>query len=232
MTLIYLFLLFFNTLMADQIDLIYKGVNYRFPLIEGTENESAIDIKTLRAQTGLITLDPGFKNTGSCQSEITFLDGEEGILRYRGYAIEDLANNASFIEVAYLLIFGDLPNSEQLDQFEDEIRDYALVDEDFKIILKSFPKSAHPMGILSSLTSALIAFNPSSVDINSEKEFREAIIMLLAKFPVLASWTHRKTVFIFHTQTCYRLVVQVQVTDLQVLVGLSSRFIYRKTMIL
>ena len=178
--------------MADQIDLIYKGVNYKFPLIEGTENESAIDIKTLRAQTGLITLDPGFKNTGSCQSEITFLDGEEGILRYRGYAIEDLANNASFIEVAYLLIFGDLPTSEQLDQFEDEIRDHALVDEDFKIILKSFPKSAHPMGILSSLTSALIAFNPSSVDINSEKEFREAIIMLLAKFPVLASWTHRK----------------------------------------
>ena len=136
--------------MADEIDLIYKGVNYKFPLVQGTENESAIDIKTLRAQTGLITLDPGFKNTGSCQSEITFLDGEEGILRYRGYSIEDLANNASFIEVAYLLIFGDLPTTEQLVQFENEIGDYALVDEDFKIILKSFPKSAHPMGILSS----------------------------------------------------------------------------------
>lgn len=178
--------------MADQIDLIYKGVKFKFPLVEGTENESAIDIKTLRSQTGLITLDPGYKNTGSCQSEITFLDGEEGILRYRGYDIEDLANNYSFIEVAYLLIFGDLPTADQLDQFEDEIRDQALVDEDFKIILKAFPKSAHPMGILSSLTSALIAFNPSSVDINSEKDFREAIIMLLAKLPVLASWTHRK----------------------------------------
>ena len=178
--------------MADQVDLIYKGVKYKFPLVEGTENEGAIDIKSLRAQTGLITLDPGFKNTGSCQSEITFLDGEEGILRYRGYDIEDLASNYSFIEVAYLLIFGDIPTVDQLDQFEDEIRDQALVDEDFKIILKSFPKSAHPMGILSSLTSALIAFNPSSVDINSEKDFREAIIMLLAKFPVLASWTHRK----------------------------------------
>ena len=178
--------------MDDQIDLIYKGKNYKFPIVKGSENEPAIDIKRLRAQTGLITLDPGFKNTGSCKSEVTFLNGEEGILRYRGYSIEDLANNYSFIEVAYLLIFGDLPSTEPLNKFEDEIRDYALVDEDFKIILKSFPKSAHPMGILSSLTSALIAFNPSSVDINSEKELYEAIIMLLAKFPVLASWTHRK----------------------------------------
>ena len=178
--------------MDDQIDLIYKGKSYKFPIVKGSENEPAIDIKRLRAQTGLITLDPGFKNTGSCKSEVTFLNGEEGVLRYRGYSIEDLANNYSFIEVAYLLIFGDLPTTDHLDKFEDEIRDYALVDEDFKIILKSFPKSAHPMGILSSLTSALIAFNPSSVDINSEKELNEAIIMLLAKFPVLASWTHRK----------------------------------------
>jgi citrate synthase len=167
--------------MSDQIDLIYKGKSYKFPLVEGSENEAAIDIKSLRAQTGLITLDPGFKNTGSCTSDITFLDGEEGVLRYRGYAIEDLANNHSFIEVAYLLIFGDLPTADQLEGFENEIRDYALVDEDFKIILKSFPKSAHPMGILSSLTSALIAFNPSSVDINSEKEFHEAIIMPFSK---------------------------------------------------
>ena len=178
--------------MEDKVDLIYRGKSYNFPLINGSENEPAIDIKTLRAQTGLITLDPGFKNTGSCESEITFLDGEEGILRYRGYSIDDLANNTSFIEVAYLLIFGDLPRPDQLQKFEDDIRDYALVDEDFKIILKSFPKSAHPMGILSSLTSALIAFNPSSVDINSEKDFYEAIIMLLAKLPVLATWTHRK----------------------------------------
>ena len=178
--------------MEDKVDLIYRGKSYKFPLINGSENEPAIDIKTLRAQTGLITLDPGYKNTGSCESEITFLDGEEGILRYRGYSIDDLANNTSFIEVAYLLIFGDLPKPDQLQKFEDDIRDYALVDEDFKIILKSFPKSAHPLVILSSLTSALIAFNPSSVDINSEKDFYEAIIILLAKFPVLASWTHRK----------------------------------------
>ena len=178
--------------MDDKVNLIYRGKSYDFPLINGSEDEPAIDIKSLRSQTGLITLDPGFKNTGSCESEITFLDGEKGILRYRGYSINDLANNTSFIEVAYLLIFGDLPMPDQLQKFEDDIRDYALVDEDFKIILKSFPKSAHPMGILSSLTSALIAFNPSSVDINSEKDFYEAIIILLAKFPVLASWTHRK----------------------------------------
>ena len=178
--------------MEDKVNLIYRGKSYNFPIINGSEDEPAIDIKTLRSQTGLITLDPGFKNTGSCESDITFLDGEKGILRYRGYSIDDLANNTSFIEVAYLLIFGDLPSPDQLQKFEDDIRDYALVDEDFKIILKSFPKSAHPMGILSSLTSALIAFNPSSVDINSEKDFYEAIIILLAKFPVLASWTHRK----------------------------------------
>ena len=178
--------------MEDKVNLIYRGKSYNFPVINGSEDEPAIDIKTLRSQTGLITLDPGFKNTGSCESDITFLDGEKGILRYRGYSIDDLANNTSFIEVAYLLIFGDLPSPDQLQKFEDDIRDYALVDEDFKIILKSFPKSAHPMGILSSLTSALIAFNPSSVDINSEKDFYEAIIILLAKFPVLASWTHRK----------------------------------------
>ncbi len=178
--------------MEDHVDLIYKGKTYQFPLVEGSENEVGVDIKTLRAQTGLITLDPGYKNTGSCESEITYLNGEEGVLRYRGYAIEDLANQASFIEVAYLLIFGEMPTAAELEKFENEIRDYALVDEDIKIILKSFPKSAHPMGVLSSLTSALIAFNPSSVDIHSEKDFREAIIMLLAKFPVLASWTHRK----------------------------------------
>jgi citrate synthase len=125
-------------------------------------------------------------------SDITFLDGEEGILRYRGYSIEDLCEKASFIEVAFLLIFGDMPSKKELKLFNDEIRKDSLVDEDLKSILKSFPKSSHPMGVLSSLTSGLIAFNPSSVDIESEVEFREAIIILIAKFPILASWTHRK----------------------------------------
>src|SRR5210317_1122399 len=178
--------------MNETVKLTYKDKEFEFPLLEGTEEEKGIDIKTLRAQTGLVTYDPGYKNTGSCKSEITFLNGEEGMLRYRGYSIEDLCQKSSFLEVAFLLIFGDLPSTEELALFNTEISRESLVDEDLKLILKSFPKSAHPMGVLSSLTSALIAFNPSSVDVESEADMREAIIMLMAKFPILASWTHRK----------------------------------------
>ena len=178
--------------MSTSVELKYNDKTYEFPLVKGSQDEYGIDIKQLRAQTGLITLDPGYKNTGSCKSEITFLDGEKGILRYRGYDIEDLAENASFIEVAYLLIFGNLPTAETLARLEQKIHDDSYVDEDVKTILKSFPKSAHPMGVLASLTSALIAFNPSSVDVNSEEEMFEAIVLLLAKFPILCAWTHRK----------------------------------------
>jgi len=178
--------------MEGKVQLTYNDKTYDFPLVKGSQDEYGIDIKQLRAQTGLITLDPGFKNTGSCKSEITFLDGEEGILRYRGYDIEDLAANASFIEVAYLLIFGEMPSKKTLKSLEEKIHDDSYVDEDLKSILKSFPKSAHPMGVLSSLTSGLIAFNPSSVDVNSEEEMFEAIVILLAKFPILCAWTHRK----------------------------------------
>ena len=178
--------------MSDSVKLTYKNKEFVFPIIEGSEKEKGIDIKRLRSQTGLITYDPGYKNTGSCTSEITFLNGEEGILRYRGYSIEDLCEKASFLEVAYMLIFGNMPNSGELDLFNKEIRNESLVDEDLKTILKSFPKTAHPMGVLSSLTSGLIAFNPSSVDIDSDFDMREAIIMLMAKFPILSSWTHRK----------------------------------------
>jgi citrate synthase len=178
--------------MSDSVKLTYQDKTFDFPLVEGSENEKGIDIKSLRAQTGLITYDPGYKNTGSCKSGVTFLNGEEGILRYRGYSIEDLCEKSSFIEVAFLLIFGELPTKSELDLLNKEIREDSLVDEDLKLILKSFPKAAHPMGILSSLTSGLIAFNPNSVDIESEADMREAIIMLIAKFPILASWTHRK----------------------------------------
>jgi len=178
--------------MSETVKLTYNNTTYEFPLVEGSENEKGIDIKSLRTQTGLITYDPGYKNTGSCQSSITFLDGEEGVLRYRGYSIEDLSEKSSFIEVAFLLIFGSLPTPEEMEKFNREISQSAIVDEDVKTILKSFPKSAHPMGVLSSLTSALIAFNPSSVDVESEEEMREAIIMLMAKFPILASWALRK----------------------------------------
>ena len=178
--------------MDKKVQLIYDNKTYEFPLVEGTEKEIGIDIKTLRAQTGLVTLDPGFKNSGSCQSEVTFLDGEKGELKYRGYSIEDLADGADFLEVAYLLIFGELPTQAQLEKFQNDIHKESLVDEDLKLILKSFPRSAHPMGALASLTSALTAFNPESVDINSEEDMYEAIVTIMAKFPVLCAWTHRK----------------------------------------
>ncbi|MGB1971737.1 MAG: citrate synthase [Flavobacteriaceae bacterium] len=178
--------------MDKKVQLTYDNKTYEFPLVEGTENETGIDIKSLRAQTGLVTLDPGFKNTGSCQSKITFLNGEKGELKYRGYSIEDLANKADFLEVAYLLIFGQLPTKAQLKKFLEDIHSESLVDEDLKLILKSFPRSAHPMGALASLTSALTAFNPESVDVESEEEMYNAIVTIMAKFPVICAWTHRK----------------------------------------
>ena len=178
--------------MSEKATLEYNGKQYEFPVIKGTEEELAIDIKNLRSATGMITIDPGYKNTGSCESAITFLDGEKGILRYRGYSIEELAEKADFLEVAYLLIFGELPNKEKLAQFHKDIKSESHVDEEMKKILDGFPKSAHPMGVLSSLTSALIAFNPSSVNVSSEKEMYWAIVRIMAKFPVLVAWTLRK----------------------------------------
>lgn len=179
--------------MAEKATLEVNGKKLEFPVIVGTENEIAIDIKALRgASGGVITIDPGYKNTGSCESEITFLDGEKGILRYRGYSIEELAEKASFLEVAYLLIFGELPTAEQLSKFDADIKAEAHVDEDVKKILDGFPKTAHPMGVLSSLTSALIAFNPSSVNVDSEEDMYKAIVTVLGKFPVLTAWAHRK----------------------------------------
>ena len=161
-------------------------------LITGSENEVALDISKLRSDANLITLDAGFKNTGSCQSAITFLDGEKGILRYRGYSIEELANKADFLEVAYLLIFGELPTDQQLEKLSDDIKERSIIDEDLRIILNSYPKSAHPMGILSSLTSGLVAFDPSAVDIDNEEDMYDAILNLLAKIPVLVAWVYRR----------------------------------------
>ncbi len=171
----------------------FDGKHYELPVVVGTENEHAIDISKLRTSSGgLITIDPGFKNTGSCESSITFLDGEQGILRYRGYSIEELAENASFLEVAYLLIFGELPNQTTLDKFHQDIKNESQVDEEMKKILDGFPRSAHPMGVVSSLTSALIAFNPTSVNVSSEEAMYKSIVKLLAKFPVLCAWALRK----------------------------------------
>ncbi|MFD2543600.1 citrate synthase [Lacinutrix gracilariae] len=179
--------------MSKTATLEIDGKKYEFPLIVGTENEVAIDIKTLRTATGgVTTIDPGFKNTGSCESAITFLNGEEGILRYRGYSIEELAEKADFLEVAFLLIFGELPTKEELDKFHADIKEQSVVDDDIKKILDAFPKTAHPMGVLSSLTSALTAFNPSSVNVDSEEDMYKSVVKILGKFPVLVAWTMRK----------------------------------------
>ncbi|WP_136668938.1 citrate synthase [Flavobacterium sp. H122] len=178
--------------MSKTAILEYDGNKYEFPVIVGSENEAAIDIEKLRALTGAITLDPGYKNSGSCKSDITFLDGEEGILRYRGYAIEDLAEKADFLEVSYLVIFGELPTKSQLEKFENDIRKYTLVNEEMKNIIDGFPKTAHPMGVLSSLTSALTAFNPKVVNVENEAEMYEAICKSMGKFLVIATWTYRK----------------------------------------
>jgi citrate synthase len=178
--------------MSEFATLKINGKEIELPVIKGSENEIAIDIEKLRTLTGAITLDSGYKNTGACTSAITFLDGEEGILRYRGYAIEDLADQASFLEVCFLLVFGELPTKTQLEQFENDIRKYTLVHEEMKSILDGFPKTAHPMGVLSSLMSALTAFNPKAVNPHNETDMYHAVCKTLAKFIVIATWTYRK----------------------------------------
>ncbi|MEC9065110.1 MAG: citrate synthase [Bacteroidota bacterium] len=187
--------------MADKVKITYNNESYSFPVIQGSENEKAIDIKQLRSETGLITYDPGYKNTGHCISNITYLDGEQGILRYRGYSIDELCKKTTFLEVCYLLIFGELPTKKVLDKFQSDIHEESLVDEHIKDIFQSFPKSAHPMGVLSSLTSALIAFNPEnetklslkeSDKSENDKKLYSSTVKLLAKFPILSSWTLRK----------------------------------------
>ena len=187
--------------MANNVKIIYNNQSYSFPIIEGSENEKAIDIKQLRSKTGFITYDPGYKNTGHCISNITYLDGENGILRYRGYSIDELCKKTTFLEVCYLLIFGELPTKQQLDKFQFDINKESLVDEHVKEIFHSFPKSAHPMGVLSSLTSAMIAFSPEnetklslkeSAKSENDKILYNSTVKLLAKFPILSSWTLRK----------------------------------------
>ena len=181
--------------MSDFAELHFEGEVYKLPVVEGTENEKALDISKLRGQSGLITIDPGYKNTGSTESAITFLDGEKGILRYRGYPIEQLAEKSSFLEVAYLIIYGELPNAEELKKWETEITYHTLIHEDFKVLLEGFPSNAHPMGVLSSCVTALTAFYPDSLDpVRSKDEVRISIVRLMAKLPTLASWAYKNEI--------------------------------------
>ncbi|MDG1145554.1 MAG: citrate/2-methylcitrate synthase, partial [Flavobacteriales bacterium] len=181
--------------MSDFAEIVYDGKSYQLPVVEGSEGEKAIDISKLRGASGLITIDRGFKNTGSTNSAITFLDGEKGILRHRGYSIEELADKSSFIEVSYLVIYGELPTHDELEVFKREITQHTLVHEDVKSILDGFPSNAHPMGVLSSLVSSLTAFYPKSLDPNrSVEEVNGTIIRLLAKLPTLAAWAFKNRV--------------------------------------
>lgn len=175
-------------IMSKFAELHYEGKVYKLPVVEGTEKELALDISKLRDESGFITLDIGYKNTGATKSAITFLDGEKGILRYRGYPIEQLAEHASFLEVAYLLIYGELPTQAQLAAFERNITIHTLVHEDIRKIYDGFPASAHPMAVLASLVCALSTFYPESrtmegTDLN--------IVRLLAKMPTLAAWSYK-----------------------------------------
>lgn len=181
--------------MSEIAELKVGDKTYKLPIVTGTENEKAIDISKLRGESGLITLDPGFKNTGSTRSAITFLDGEKGILRYRGYAIEDLAEKSSFLEVSYLLIYGELPNKVQLEEYRSEITHHTLIHEDIKSILDGFPSNSHPMGVLSSLVSSLTAFYPESLDPNrSAGGVDLSIKRLLAKLPTMAAWAFKNEI--------------------------------------
>ena len=178
--------------MSKIAKLNFDGNTYDLPVVEGSEGEKGIDISNLRSQSGLITLDTGFKNTGATKSAITFLNGEEGILRYRGYSIEELSSKSTFLEVSYLLIYGELPSIKQLKYFSNEISIHTLVHEDVKSILDGFPSRSHPMGVLSCLVSSLTAFYPKSLDPNrSVEEINGTIIRLIAKLPTLAAWSYK-----------------------------------------
>ena len=180
--------------MSEVAKIELEGKIYELPVFTGTENEKAIDISKLRDLTGYVTLDSGYKNTGATKSSITFLDGEEGILHYRGYSIEQLASKASFMEVSYLLIYGELPTKDELADFEMSIKKHTLVSEDMKQFFEAYPAKAHPMGVLSSMISSLSTFYPESLDPNRSKEAKNLTIhRLIAKLPTLAAWAFKNS---------------------------------------
>jgi len=172
--------------------LILEGQEYELPVIVGTENEIGVDISKLRGQSGAITADSGYGNTGSCQSAICFINGEKGILRYRGYPIEQIAESCSFPEVAYLVIYGELPTKEQLDKFENDLVRHSLIHEDMKKFLDGYPPTAHPMAILSAMIASLSTFYPDSADNGDDLDLN--IVRLLAKTPTISAYAYKKTV--------------------------------------
>jgi citrate synthase len=175
--------------MTEYAMFVFQGKTYEFPIIVGSEGEQAIDISQLRQETGLITLDPGYANTGSCISSITFMDGEKGILRYRGIPVEQLAEQSSFIETAYLLINGRLPTKEELNEVSVLFNDHSLVHEDMQIFYQNFPRASHPMGILSSMVNALRSFYPELQIV--EEEINITVTRLLSKIRTMAAMSYK-----------------------------------------
>ncbi len=180
--------------MAETVKLIYQGKTYEFPVLEGPCGEKAIDISTLRTTTGLITFDPGYMSTGSCQSQITYLDGEKGILLYRGYPIEQIAEKSSFIETACLLIYGELPTREQLDYFQYHLVHHSMVHESIKNLYDGFPNNPHPMAVCSAIVGSLATFYQNELDVRNEHEVEIAIHRLMAKLPTIAAYSYKKSI--------------------------------------
>jgi len=179
--------------MSESVKLIVEGKEFEFPVITGSEGEKAIDISKLRDLTGHITLDIGFKNTGSTKSAITFLDGEEGILHHRGYSIEDLAEHASFLEVSYLLLYGKLPNAAEYEEFTSTIKEHTLANEGLLAMFNSFPTGSHPMGQLSSMVAALGLYYPKALNPHrSEEAINRTILRLMAKMPTICAMIYKK----------------------------------------
>jgi citrate synthase len=182
-----------KTTMAENAKLIVGGRELDLPMITGTEQETALDIGVLRRETGLVTLDEGYVNTGSTRSAITFLDGEKGVLRYRGYPIEQLAANCDFVEVCYLLIYGELPTIGQIEAFRMSIRRHTMLHEDMRLFYNGFPRDAHPMAILSSVVSALSTFYQDSLEPRDPDQVEISVHRLLAKLPTIAAYSFKKS---------------------------------------
>ena len=181
--------------MSEKIEIkISDSVKFEADVVVGSEDEKAIDVASLRAKTGLVTLDPAFMNTASTKSAVTFLDGEKGILRYRGYPIEELAEKSSFVEVAYLVIYGELPNKTQLAEFTTKLTRHSMIHEDMKHFFVGFPSTAHPMAVLSSMVSSLSTYYPDALDVDNKAEREITMIRLLAKVPTLAAFAYKKSI--------------------------------------
>lgn len=178
---------------ADTVKVMYGDQELTLPVVEGSEGERGIDISQLRGKTGLVTLDEGYVNTGSTRSGITYLDGEKGILRYRGYPIEQLAAQSDFIEVAYLLIHGELPTAQEAEAFRAGIREHTMIHEDMRSFYNGFPRDAHPMAILSSVVGALSTFYQDAMDPQDEDQVAISIDRLLAKLPTIAAYSYKKS---------------------------------------